>query len=117
MKDCSFVDRDMFMRFRGGGIGHKAMWDALKKISKEQYELPDELEGDHMPEYGIVSDDENSDKEVDDSDDDTVEDEDEASDGEGPDDDRAGLDTSALGPEDGEENWEDILDEEGYAPL
>lgn len=22
-----FVDRDMFMRFRGGGIGHKATWD------------------------------------------------------------------------------------------
>jgi len=27
MKMIRFVDRDMFMRFRGGGIGHKATWD------------------------------------------------------------------------------------------
>ncbi|KAF9455458.1 hypothetical protein BDZ94DRAFT_1278112, partial [Collybia nuda] len=41
-----FVDRDMFMRFRGGGIGHKAMWDALAKINEEFHGLFEEDEDD-----------------------------------------------------------------------
>lgn len=108
------------MRFRGGGIGHKAMWDALAKISKEFHGLFEEdgedpmtggsgLDQDHGDNAGDSDDDgddEGEDSQAENSDDET--------DDEDGDEDVDGAD---LGPEDGEEAWEDVLDAEGYAPL
>ena len=34
----SFVDRDMFMRFRGGGVGHKPFWHLRKALQAEAHE-------------------------------------------------------------------------------
>ena len=36
----SFVDHDMFMRFRGGGIGHKALHEQLGVCSADVHSLP-----------------------------------------------------------------------------
>jgi hypothetical protein len=39
---CSFVDRDMFMRCPGGGIGHKATQNVSTRQARQQHEYPDE---------------------------------------------------------------------------
>jgi hypothetical protein len=36
-----FVDRDMFMRFRGGGIGHKSFQKEIRKFFDDRW--PNEL--------------------------------------------------------------------------
>jgi hypothetical protein len=38
----SFVDRDMFMRFRGGGVGHKSIRRATNRFLQDRW--PEELE-------------------------------------------------------------------------
>lgn len=108
-----FVDRDMFMRFRGGGIGHKAMWDALAKISKEFHNLFDDGDDEPIASGGNININE------DEEDDDEGEDSQEEDDGDETDEDKAEdeVDGDELGPEDGEETWEDVQDAEGYAPL
>ncbi|KAA1479425.1 hypothetical protein DENSPDRAFT_862027 [Dentipellis sp. KUC8613] len=35
-----FVDRDMFMRFRGGGVGHKGLWPLYKRMLEEPHGKP-----------------------------------------------------------------------------
>jgi hypothetical protein len=111
-----FVDRDMFLRFCGGGIGHKAMWDALAKISKEFHNLfdenPDEADNsmagndNNSDDKSLSDDDEGEDSQVED---------DENTDSEHNGEDK--MDGADLGLEDSEETWEDVLDVEGYAPL
>ena len=42
----SFVNRDMFMRYRGGGVGHKATWhlnDTLGQGVMTEMDLPEEI--------------------------------------------------------------------------
>lgn len=36
------------MRFRGGGVGHKAMWDTLAKLSKEIHGVFEDGDDDPM---------------------------------------------------------------------
>lgn len=119
------------MRFRGGGIGHKAIWDALKTISKEQYELCDDSDNEDidMDSGHVPNDDSDDDQQDKGSNDSTGENSDEDnSDGMNSDGNTSrtnnglegldeNFDASVLGAEDGEEGWEDMLDQEGYAPL
>lgn len=114
------------MRYRGGGIGHKAMWDALTKISKEFHKLfeEDPNEENDPTAGGNGSTDEYEDLIHNHSDDEDHEDdrdpdshEEDSDSDEGEDGGENEADTADLGPEDGEETWEDVLDTEGYAPL
>lgn len=40
-RDFRFVDRDMFMRYRGGGVGHKSIQKAIQKFCDDRW--PEEL--------------------------------------------------------------------------
>jgi len=117
------------MRFTGGAVGHKSTQDATKTFSQDAHELGDDRECE-IGVQGEISGDpdvETEDFDVIDEEDtvgeeieygyrtvnDGVECEDDPED-EG-DTDSEGID---LGPEDGEECWEDnVLDLEGYAAL
>ncbi|KAF7967234.1 hypothetical protein HWV62_35081 [Athelia sp. TMB] len=95
-----WADRDMFMRFRGGGIGHKALRPIEDLLDGADVESPeDTTPGTTDP---IVEDQAQPDEEDDDDD--------------GDDEDGIELvdeDEEALGPEDGEDQ-EDIEDDAGY---
>jgi hypothetical protein len=99
-----FVDRDMFMRFRGGGIGHKATRDRMAGVSHSpaaSEEETDEIVVDEDEDEESDSEEEHSDSDENiDSDQDT-------------DDDDNGEEN--LGPEDGEEGWEDEYNVLGFA--
>ena len=57
---CSFVDRDMFMRYRGGGVGHRVTREAMRCLLNDRDVLdkqPFTFEHDHQPfEEGIDDD-------------------------------------------------------------
>jgi hypothetical protein len=99
----SFVDRDMFMRYLGGGVGHY------------QVSVPD-VAADDGPELGSDGElappggdsESNSDSSDDSSEDDI--------DNEGQDSNNADAEVT-LGPEDGEDGMVDLTEEFGYAAL
>lgn len=95
-----FVDRDMFMRFRGGGIGHKSTQERTQVFEQQSHVLPPE--DDEIVVDGIDSEEEPEESEE--------ENYDELSSGD------EGRDDEIGGGEDGEEPWdEDDLEAEGYA--
>jgi hypothetical protein len=49
-KISSFVDRDIFMRFRGGGVGHRSTWHLNDRLdcAKTNGEMPDKDEDEDM---------------------------------------------------------------------
>jgi hypothetical protein len=100
-----FVDRDMFMRFRGGGIGHKSTQERTRVFEKQTHVLP--REDDEVPVVdGVNSEEEPEDSEEENDDDELMGDE-------------AGGDEMGGG-EDGEEPgpWDEDENElEGYAQL
>ncbi|KAJ6449292.1 hypothetical protein C8R45DRAFT_947508 [Mycena sanguinolenta] len=103
----TFVDRDMLMRYLGGGVGHYKV--AVPDAEDDQPALPEEEpevtpDG---PEDGEKSDGE-SDDDIDDDDEEDEDGEPELNDAEVED---------GLGPEDGEDGMEDLTDEFGYAAL
>jgi hypothetical protein len=97
-----FVDRDMFMRFRGGGIGHKSTQERTRVFEQQSHVLPPE---DDVPVVdGVDSEEEPEESEEENDDDGLMGDE-------------AGGDEMGGG-EDGEEPWdEDEIEAEGYAQL
>ena len=51
--DCRFADRDLMMRFQGGGVGHKSMWEATDSFKKgwDWLDIKSDIEDDEaMPE-------------------------------------------------------------------
>ncbi|PPQ85538.1 hypothetical protein CVT26_012745 [Gymnopilus dilepis] len=120
-----FVDRDMFMRFRGGGIGHKATNDYTEDM-RPSFEIPTDLDTDEVEEAEELQDEdinqgegdaereneterENGDNEEEEEEE--MDDEDWETESSGSEEDP---DEDELGGEDGEEPWEgDIADAEG----
>lgn len=98
------------MRFRGGGIGHKATQRRMETFSSEWHHLPS-MEDD-IDEIPFLTDDEQDSQEGEgdtDGEDDLMSDEEDS-------DDAGDMDSEAnLGPEDGEEGWEDEYDIMGFA--
>ncbi|KLO16710.1 hypothetical protein SCHPADRAFT_822793 [Schizopora paradoxa] len=126
-----FVDRDMFMRYRGGGVGHKVTRSSNRALLEETHAVePDSEEAELGPPapVGPLGDEEWVDEPELDEDGDGFDDEtygfgltesdhgndepDNGSDDEGCD----GAEDE-LGAEDGEEPGEDFEGEEGFAPL
>lgn len=48
-----FADRDMVMRFRGGGVGHKATRAATDTFKKDRDKLDNERQRDNQPEIPV----------------------------------------------------------------
>ena len=99
-----FVDRDMFMQFRGRGIGHKSTQERTQVFEHQSHVLPldDEealaVDGVDSEEEPEESEEENDDESLEFSGDGAEEDE--------------------MGGEDGEEPWDDDdVEAEGYAQL
>ncbi|KAG5649593.1 hypothetical protein H0H81_002918 [Sphagnurus paluster] len=101
----SFVDRDMYMRYAGGGVGHYRMKLPEEPTDMVENEVDIQIEPPAVSEKASPDSDSESepgsDSDSEDSDDDGLED------GHGED----------LGPEDGEGGVYDAEDENGYAPL
>ncbi|KAG2739152.1 hypothetical protein P692DRAFT_201873415 [Suillus brevipes Sb2] len=130
-----FVDRDTFMRFRGGGIGHKAMWDwdeflqgegcKTQSIAQEdsrrgdELDLEDEGEIEDLEEQDEEDTDEEDDEEGDEDDDDDDEDDDDSDedDDEDDEDEDDEDDEDRVLADEGEELDDDLLAEEGYGAL
>jgi len=116
-----FVDRDMFMRFRGGGIGHKATRDWDDILQHEGHGAEEVVRGDNE-DTDMGGEDLEAEEEVEEGwDDDAVDDN--AGDGDG-DDDSSGDDDDEDEDEDdcivadeGEILDDDVLAGEGYASL
>src|SRR5271168_863041 len=99
-----FVDRDMFMRFRGGGIGHKATQERTQAFSRKSTDIV-MRDLDRANWENVGSDTGGDSEEEGDNEDEPLE---------GHDD----LDELELGGEDGEEPWEmDEVEAEGYGQL
>ncbi|KAG1855212.1 hypothetical protein DFJ58DRAFT_660000 [Suillus subalutaceus] len=111
-----FIDRDIFMRFHGGGIGHKAMreWDEFlqggetesgaqedSEMRGDESDLEDEGDMEDLEEEGTDEDEEGTDEDKEGSDTDV---------GQDNDDDRVLAD-------EGEELDDDLFAEEGYGAL
>ena len=103
-----FVDRDMFMRFRGGGVGHRATHEHTKPMSQEAgtETVPDEnednFEGDESFGNGEQSEEDEANSE--------------SSIGEGDYDETVGELEDEFEGEDGEEPWGiDEYSAEGYS--
>ncbi|KJA19627.1 hypothetical protein HYPSUDRAFT_143405, partial [Hypholoma sublateritium FD-334 SS-4] len=121
-----FVDRDMYMRFAGGGIGHYKVELGDARVSEPSPDNPVEGEEDEDEEgddndKGCEGEDDGAEDEEDDGGEGSAvgegEDNDEAA--KRSDDESAGedIDDDELGAEDGEGGFEDAEDDEGYAPL
>jgi hypothetical protein len=115
-----FVDRDIFMRFRGGGIGHKAMqeWDKFlqggetesgaqedSEMWGDESDLEDEGDMEDLEEEGTDEDEEGTDEDEEGSDADV-----------GQDDDDDDEDDRVLADK-GKELDDDLLAEKGYGTL
>lgn len=121
-----FVDRDMVMRFRGGGVGHKATW--TQSANRLPPGHPDDV-AENLEEFidGHDGDSESVPMETDsESDDHQSEEEDygygpaglDDVDSEEEEDNEGVEDDGNLGPEDGEEGWDDDdVDATGFAEL
>ncbi|KAH8082791.1 hypothetical protein BXZ70DRAFT_958592 [Cristinia sonorae] len=140
-----FVDRDMFMRFRGGGVGHRSTQGTFSNVSVDDVEVavtaadddpgteteiaqPEEEQdptlnseentGSGGPDAAEPEDEDEEDDygyKGNNSEDDDVE-KDEGLEGDGVEDDDEPEDDE-LGAEDGEDSGDDAEDELGYAPL
>jgi hypothetical protein len=123
-----FVDRDIFMRFRGGGIGHKAMrdWDDFLQGAKADTSAQEdsEMRGDEsdLEDEGDLEDlgmqEEGTDEE-DSADEEEGANEEEGADNDGDDDADIGQDddNDRVLADEGEELDDDLLAEEGYGAL
>ncbi|KAH7921017.1 hypothetical protein BV22DRAFT_1107414 [Leucogyrophana mollusca] len=114
-----FVDRDMFMRFRGGGIGHKATrgWDDfLQNDGGTKQEQEDDVV---LPQADGGNDVEDEEDELEGQEGEREEDDDGGGDEDNDDDDDDDADDDGVGiqADDGEELDDDILAEEGYGVL
>ncbi|KAG0695610.1 hypothetical protein DFH29DRAFT_879939 [Suillus ampliporus] len=108
-----FVDRDMFMRFRGGGVGHKMTRDLDELLRSDGASVDD---GD-VEDFVVTepTDDGDIDGEVDegeDEDEDSDQDSDEDSEGEND-----GEEEDKVRADEGEELDDDVLAQEGYGAL
>jgi hypothetical protein len=123
--DCRFADRDRFMQFRCGGIGHKSTLQAMEAFayeSPETQQLGDEMveleilgpldskESEDLDDKGLQISNEH-DEYGDDREGHDLEEDDSESDKDESEDDNLGEDEldeegAELGPEDGEEDWE-----------
>jgi hypothetical protein len=106
-----FVDRDMFMRFRGGAVGHKAMrgWD---DILQQDGHVIEDLDGE-VEEDIEMDDEDSSDEELDEED---IEG-DESEDSDETDEDEEESDEDWIIADYGEVLDDDILADEGYGAL
>jgi hypothetical protein len=106
----SFVDRDMFMRFHGGGVGHKAMrdWDEFQQGEGHGGEEAEDegldSEEDILEMEGSEDDLEDIQADINEEDSSSDEEEEEEED-------------DALVADDGEELDDDVLAQEGYGAL
>jgi hypothetical protein len=128
-----FADRDMVMRYRGGGIGHRAFHLTTTPLSPDNYALPQLFDDDsdseillddadpaaaaHEDEVKALEPDQASEDEAELSDDGFMGADDDNGDdweGEGGD----GLASEEdLRPEDGEEDWDESFADHTYAQL
>ena len=116
-----FVDRDMFMQYVGGGIGHKSTWPT--RVRQENNDKPegsglggivDDLDCDAEDRTEVMEpltgedDEANYDEEEDHGDSDEERDYGYANEGDGDKDETEMVEDEVedLGPEDGEDNWE-----------
>ncbi|KAG2028813.1 hypothetical protein BDR03DRAFT_1019306 [Suillus americanus] len=106
-----FVDRDMFMRYRGGGVGHKSICEATKCLLDDRDaldKLPFTIEKERE---ARDSDDEMVGTDVEDSDDDPAgEDEDEDIEGEDGEDGNENEDEGSSEDQDDEDDGDGIRD-------
>ncbi|KAG2337819.1 hypothetical protein BDR05DRAFT_952336 [Suillus weaverae] len=122
-----FVDRDMFMRFRGGGVSHKVSckWDAFlqsdgARMMNEEEEEDDDGDDDDDDDDDDDEEEEEEEEEEEDEDEDEDEDEededgdDEEEDDENNDDEE---DPDRVEADEGEELDDDFLAAEGYGAL
>ena len=103
---ASFVDRDMYIRYVGGGIGHYHV-----DTSSDPHEASEPVENDSFPSSAPIEDSDSEDE----GDPYSSGPESEQSDDDGDRDDFYGDDL--LGPEDGEGEFFDEEDEAGYGAL
>ncbi|GLB33254.1 hypothetical protein LshimejAT787_0101380 [Lyophyllum shimeji] len=138
-----FVDRDMFMRFVGGGVGHKGLWYALgwvlevtrlafcgeaEAVDADDIEGSETEGGADLPPADVglpntleelLSEGMQVDAEASENDDEgySSNEEDQNSEDDEDDDEVGDLEGNDLGPDDGEETVEDPFQAAGYAPL
>jgi hypothetical protein len=112
-----FVDRDMVMRYRGGGVGHKVTRERDAALKGDSYVMADDIEGGNQPELpvtdGIGGD-------LGEYDEEELEEEEEPAGWSDPEDeeedeDEDQEDADMFGPEDGED--EDVTAGDGYGDL
>ncbi|RXW14734.1 hypothetical protein EST38_g11122 [Candolleomyces aberdarensis] len=60
-----FVDRDMFMRYRGGGIGHREIWDALSVFRNDRDPIDLQMRAIAASNYQTAQHEEDSEEEFD----------------------------------------------------
>jgi hypothetical protein len=113
----SFVDRDIFMRFRGGGVGHQVTreWDEFLRHDGAVVSVDD----DEDLEFEVGDDDDDDDEHGEDDADDDEDDEDDGdNDNDGEDGREEGIDDEdQIRADEGEELDDDILAQEGYGAL
>ncbi|THH16591.1 hypothetical protein EUX98_g9280 [Antrodiella citrinella] len=121
-----FVDRDMFMRFRGGGVGHRSTQEVFKNVVSDEEDVVEEEfpvapDASHQPNQptepaGVDNEDDTPEEpegpDEDDEDDEEAEDETNANEPSGGDDED---EEEAAGAEDGEDGV--MEDDYGFAPL
>src|SRR5215472_10808551 len=118
-RTLSFVDRDIFMRFLGGGIGHKATWDMVENSDPTELETnatPTATCGDEELQLAGPMNSRDNQDEVQSDDDQEPDDEE----GSVLDSDVGNSDTEANNfgdPKDGEGDSEDYIALEGYRVL
>ncbi|THH07280.1 hypothetical protein EW146_g9368 [Bondarzewia mesenterica] len=118
-----FVDRDMFMRFRGGGVGHRSTKDASDNMLADSHQVPVEEELEEGFERGGNTDGTQDEDLADDWQDEEIDygyvlDEEVEEEVVMADEGHINEGMNDLGPEDGEDNWgDDILDLEGFGAL
>jgi hypothetical protein len=120
----SFVDRDMFMRYFGGGVGHYQV--SVPDADADEPGLPDDdedvaggasdLPANEPEETDLDSDEEKEEEEEEEEEEDDDEEEDEIEDEE-EDEDSEKNEEEEFGPDDGEDGVDDLTAQFGYDEL
>lgn len=123
MYQCSFVDRDMAMRFRGGGVGHKSTRVATDSFLTDRDRLDCQVgtmgneaednddgcsDGEGQPADDTIDDDKRMDEDGDEEDVIHVDHWNDEDDWEEDNEDEEDLTDDALGPDDGEVDDDDV---------
>lgn len=105
----SFVDRDMFMRFRGGGVGHKMSEDLFELLQSDGAIASESAED----EFDLEQEDDDENEEIDDE----MGSENEGSEEMGSENEGSEDDEDVIVADEDEELDDDYLAQEGYGAL